>query len=125
MYFAQGRLKMILTSFIITFSVNVGGDILLIPFFKNEGAAFAFLAACVAQTIYYLKKNDINQLGDIWRPLVICTLGALVSGFIAEMLFSGSWLMLPVSIALFAACLFISGQFTISDQMVVKRLFKR
>src|SRR5471030_2638662 len=65
-YFAQGRLRMILVSFILTFFVNVVGDIILIPFFKNEGAAFAFLAACLAQTIYYVKKNTAKELNNMW-----------------------------------------------------------
>ena len=124
-YFAQGKLKMILTSFIIAFSVNVTGDILLIPIFKNEGAAFAFLAACATQTIFYLKKNDLKQLGDVWRPLITCTLGALISGLISVMLFSGTWLMLPLSVALYASVLFIAGQFTFPGKATIKRLFKR
>jgi O-antigen/teichoic acid export membrane protein len=122
-YFAQGRLKMILTSFIITFLVNVVGDIVLIPFFKNEGAAFAFLAACLTQTIYYLKKNEIRQLESVWQPLLFCTLCALLSGFISKTLFPGNWVVLPLSITFYVAFLFITKQFKPAGSAVIKQLF--
>jgi O-antigen/teichoic acid export membrane protein len=122
-YFAQGRLKMILVSFIITLVVNVTGDILLIPFFKNEGAAFAFLAACLTQTIYFIKKNDIKQLENIWHPLVFCTLCALISGFTSKILLPGNWLMLPLAIVFYAILLFITKQMRLSGSKDLKQLF--
>src|SRR4030081_3560444 len=100
-------MKMILYSFIITFLVNIAGDIILIPFFKNEGAAFAFLAACFVQTIYYLKKNTINELKHIWHSLFFCTICALFSGFASRILFANSWLIVPLAIAFYIILLFI------------------
>src|SRR6185503_8594792 len=91
-YFAQGRLKMILRSFIITITVNVSGDILLIPFFKNEGAAVAYLAACMVQAVYYIKQNTAAELKAVWQPLLVCLSCALVSLFIPELLFNKSWI---------------------------------
>ncbi len=122
-YFAQGRLKMILTSFILTFLVNVIGDILLISFLKNEGAALAFLAACLTQTIYYLKKNDIDELESVWQPLIACTLGALVSGFLSRFLFPGNWLMLPAAIVFYIIIIFVTMQARLSDRKYLKHLF--
>ena len=123
MYFAQGKLKMILTSFVITFLVNVIGDAVLIPVFKNEGAAFAFLAACIVQTIFYLNKNTIYQLKNSWRPLVLCIICALASGFAAKMLFPDNWLIIPLSIILYLLLLFISGQLKRSDSLALGKLF--
>jgi len=123
MYFAQGRLKMILKSFVITFVVNVAGDILLIPFFKNEGAAFAFLAACVVQSFYYLRKNADISLRNSWQPLVLCTLCALISGWACRLFLPGSWLMLPAGIALYMVFLRISLQLKPSDRDKLKHLF--
>jgi len=121
-YFARGQLKMILNSFIITFLVNVAGDILLIPFFKNEGAAFAFLASCIAQTIFYIKKNDISQLQNLWRPLVMCALCALLSGLISRLFLPDSWFMLPATIVFYILLLFISSQIRLSDRKELQRL---
>ncbi|MDR3696832.1 oligosaccharide flippase family protein [Mucilaginibacter sp.] len=122
-YFAQGRLKMILISFILTFLVNVLGDILLIPFFKNEGAAFAFLAACIVQSVYYLKQGTFPELKSVWQPLIPCTLCALVSGFLSRALFPDSWLVLPAAILVYLGLLFVSTQLRISDGKSLRRLF--
>jgi len=122
-YFAQGRLKMILKSFVITFLVNVSGDILLIPFFKNEGAAFAFLAACMVQTIYFLKQNEISELKRVWYPLIPCTLCAVFSGFLSRAIFPGNWLVFPAAIILYLLLLSVSMQLKLSDSKNVKLLF--
>ncbi len=122
-YFAQGRLKMILVSFIITLVVNVTGDILLIPFFKNEGAAIAFLAACLVQTVYYIKKNDVYGLSNVWHPLVVCTICALISGFMSKMLLPGSWVMLPLAIVFYTVLLLITTRIRLSDRKALKHLF--
>jgi O-antigen/teichoic acid export membrane protein len=122
-YFTQGRLKMILHSFIITFLVNVAGDILLIPFFKNEGAAFAFLAATCAQTIFFLKKNDVAGLDDIWKPLILATLCAILSEFIAKIFFHGSWLILPAGVILYVGLLLVFLQIRLSDRDRIRLLF--
>jgi len=121
-YFAQGHLKMILRSFVITFAVNVIGDILLIPFFKNEGAAFAFLAACIVQTIYYLKRNQINELKTVWLSLVICTSCAVFSGIIPKLLFKNNWIIVISSIALYGMTVISAGQIKSGDRNMLNRL---
>jgi O-antigen/teichoic acid export membrane protein len=122
-YFAQGRLKMILTSFMITFLVNVAGDVSLIPFFKNEGAAFAFLAACLVQTIYYLRKNAISELNSAWYPLITCTLCALLSGFLSRLFFKNSWVILPSAMVFYTASLLMTKQIRLTDRKDLKQLF--
>jgi O-antigen/teichoic acid export membrane protein len=121
-YFAQGHLKMILRSFIITFTVNVAGDILLIPFFKNEGAAFAFLAACVVQTIYYLQKNTITELKNVWQPLLISICCAIISGIVPRFLFQNNYVILVLSVILYCVLLFLTKQISRADTTVFKRL---
>jgi len=115
MYFAQGRLKMILTSFVITLVVNVAGDIALIPFYKNEGAAIAFLAACVVQFVYYLKQNKTAELNIVWRPLIMCTTCALISLFAAMILFDGNWERIIAGTGIYILLLMITAQIRIQD----------
>jgi len=115
-FFAQGRLKAILISFVITLLVNVGFDIVLIPIFKNEGAAFAFLLACVVQSAYYLKNNTVAGLTHLWLPLSFCTVSALISGFASKMLFANCWLALPAAIVFYIILLFVSKQLKLSDR---------
>jgi O-antigen/teichoic acid export membrane protein len=121
--FAKGRLKMILASFIITFLVNVTGDVLLIPFFKNEGAAFAFLAACIVQTIFYIRKNDIPELNNIWHSLVICISYALFSGSIIKILFENKWQAIPLAVILYILPLFTTKQLRVKDWKSLRYLF--
>jgi len=114
-FFAQGRLKMILHAFIVTLAVNVLGDIILIPIYKNDGAAFAFLLACIAQIIFYLSKNTLPQLKRAWQPLVVCTACAVCSGLSAKALLGDNWLVIPVSVLFYVLLLLITGYVKVSD----------
>jgi len=115
-YFAKGQLKMILNSFIITLAVNVIGDIILIPIFKNEGAAFAFSLSCLAQTIFYLLKNEIPELYTTGYSLLICTCCALCSGVIAKLLFSAMWVALPFALFFYIILLVLTVQIKLNDR---------
>ncbi|HWZ13973.1 MAG TPA: oligosaccharide flippase family protein [Mucilaginibacter sp.] len=121
-FFAQGKLKMILTSFVLTFFVNVVGVIVLIPLFKNEGAALAFLAACIAQAIYYMNKNEVPELSRVWLPLIICTIAGMISGMAAEAIFDNR-LAIPASMLIYATLIFLSSQLRRGDQQSLKKLF--
>ncbi|MDB5109053.1 MAG: polysaccharide biosynthesis protein [Mucilaginibacter sp.] len=115
-YFARGELKMILTSFVITLFVNVAGDILLIPHYKNEGAAFAFLLSCFAQTVFYLKKNELTGLNIIWQALLICTACALCSGLIAGAFHLNTWITLLLSVLIYTILVLFTGQVQLNDR---------
>lgn len=122
-FFAQGRLKMILHAFMVTLAVNVLGDIVLIPIYRNEGAAFAFLLACIAQIIFYLSKNTLPELKKIWQPLIVCTACAVGSGFGAKALFGANWLVIPVSVLFYVLLLFITKQVKVNDTNRLKAIF--
>lgn len=109
-FFVQERLKMILNAFIVTLIVNVLGDVILIPLYQNEGAAIAFLLACMAQIGFYLIKNNIAELHQVWRPILICTLCAIVSGLAAQFIARDKWLDIPISIIFYGGLLLLTGQ---------------
>jgi O-antigen/teichoic acid export membrane protein len=113
--FARGRFKMILSSFIVTLLVNVAADLLLIPFYQNEGAAIAFLLSCLAQTIYYLRMNTAPDLHAIWQALISCTGCAFVSGMTVRIFVPDIWLALPCAAILYVILLFITAQLQVSD----------
>ncbi|MCC8427148.1 oligosaccharide flippase family protein [Mucilaginibacter sp. UR6-11] len=123
MFFAQGRLKMILNAFIVTLAVNMAGDIMLIPIYKNEGAAIAFLLACIAQAIFYSCKNTLPDLNKIWQPLIICMACALGSCFAAKALFAAGWPVIPCSIINYWILLFLTGQIQVKDTQRFKTIF--
>ncbi len=114
-FFVQNRLKMILNSFLITFGVNVAGDLLLIPIYKNEGAAAAFLLACLAQVIFYLTKNTLAGLKGVFYSLILSLTCAAVSGFLAKMLFQNSWLALLSSVLFFVLLLLVTLQIKLRE----------
>lgn len=115
-YFAQGKLKMILHAFVITLIVNVAGDIMLIPLYKNEGAAFGFLLSCMAQALFFLRKNTIPEFNNIWQPLFICTGCALISGFLTDTLALNAFISLPVSIVFYLVLLAITRQIKLNGR---------
>ncbi|CAN5199249.1 hypothetical protein BH09BAC6_BH09BAC6_04630 [soil metagenome] len=124
-YFTRGEVRMIFKSFLITFCVNVAGDIILIPFYKNEGAAFAFFAACIVQTAYYINQNNIAGLNKLYKPLLICTGCGITSGLTAKMLFPESWLMVPLALLFYGCWLFITNQLSLKDRQSLWLMLRR
>lgn len=121
--FAKGNLKLILNAFIITLTINVGANLVLIPLYGNVGAAVAFVSSTLAQTIFYLFKNPVAELKYIYINTLLCTLCALAAGFAARMFSVDIPLRIAASVFIYAALLFISGQIKIGDQNQLKRLF--
>lgn len=114
-YFSQHRLKMILTAFIITLVVNVAGDLVLIPVYKNEGAAVAFLLATLAQTLFFIYKNEIPLLNKAFYSTLICMACALTSGFGALYLFPQNWMTIPTAILIYLILLLSTAQIRLQD----------
>ncbi|WP_184549157.1 oligosaccharide flippase family protein [Mucilaginibacter sp. FT3.2] len=121
-FFVQNRLKMIFQSFLLTFGINVFGDLVLIPIYKNEGAAIAFLLACVAQTVFYCSKNELIALKGIFYTAVICILCALLSGLLAKSLFQNLWLAGVVSVVFYCLSLLLTRQIRRDDRQGLIRI---
>jgi len=125
MYFAQGRLRMILSTFIITLIANVLSDVILIPIFKNDGAAAGFLIAQIAQTIFFMNKNQLAELKNSWQPLLISPLLAICAILISHLLFQNNWLLLLASILTYFVLLTVTGQVKLTDRKVLIELLTR
>jgi len=113
--FAKGRLKMIPIAFIITLSVNVLADIILIPIYKNEGAAVGYLAGYLAQTVFFIIKNDVKEVNKIFYPLLICTGCACLSVFGAKMISANVWVEIVSSVLIYIVGLFLTMQVKMND----------
>ncbi len=61
-HFAKGNLKLIFSIMALSFTVNIIACSILIPIFKNEGAAIAYLITVVAQLILYIGKKQCMSL---------------------------------------------------------------
>lgn len=114
--FAKGRLRMIFRAFVITLVVNVIGDLILIPSFKNEGAAFAYLAGYVAQTAFYIYRNDVPELNKTLYPCIICTACACVSFWGAKVLFADVWVAIAGSALIYVILLLVTRQLRMTDK---------
>jgi O-antigen/teichoic acid export membrane protein len=113
--FAQGRLKMILGVIALTFIVNVLGDVILIPLFKNEGAALGYLFAMLAQCLAYIKNNNVQAIAKGWVPLLICSFCAVVAGVSASLLFHNIYLMVLFGLFIYTVFIVITRQLGLSD----------
>jgi O-antigen/teichoic acid export membrane protein len=122
-FFAKGEMKLILKGFIITFLVNAGLDVVLIPYFGNEGAAIGFLASYLVQAVFYLSHNRIKQLNTIWQNLALCTGCALASGFVMKLCVFNCWLSLLLGTFLYIALLYLSKQLRLSDRKTAAAAF--
>jgi O-antigen/teichoic acid export membrane protein len=121
--FARGRTKMILTGFIITLLVNVGLDILLIPLFKNEGAAVAFIIASIVQGAFYLYKTQMPGFNGILLNLFACTVCAVISGIVTKTYIANYYLSAGFAVLLFFALLFFTIQIRLADIKDARKLF--
>lgn len=122
-FFVQNRLKMIFHSFLITFGVNIAGDLLLIPIYRNEGAAMAFLLACLVQAAFYFSKNKHAGLKGAFYTLTLFTGCALLSGFLAKALFQNMWVAGVVSVLFYFVSLLITMQLRRDDCKSLIRIF--
>jgi O-antigen/teichoic acid export membrane protein len=121
-YFVQNRMKMILYIFLVTFGVNIIGDLLLIPFFKNEGAAIAFLASCLVQAALFAIKNKIGELNEALFTLAACACCALISGFLAKTLFQNPWVALFISVVFYLSTLVLTRQIKSDDRKNLSKI---
>ena len=114
--FAKERLRMLFHAFVITLIVNIIGDLILIPIFKNEGAAFAYLAGYIAQMAFYFYKNDVKELNKILYPCIVCTACACVSFWGAKILFANIWIAVGISVWVYVVLLLVTKQLRITDK---------
>jgi O-antigen/teichoic acid export membrane protein len=122
-HFAKGRMKMILKGFIITLLVNVVLDVVLIPIYSNEGAAAAFLAATIVQSVYYMIKYLMAGFNRLWFNLLACIFCAIVTCVVAKSYFLNSYIAPVLAVILYFVLLFITAQIKPADYRTTRKLF--
>ncbi len=120
--FTKGYLKKIFYIFLVTFLINVIGDIILIPFYNGEGAAAAYLIAIGVQFILFWIKTDITELRRNGYSIFLCPLIALASWTIAIVLFQNTWSTVLVSVIFFVILLILTRQLRPTDKQIFMRL---
>ena len=120
--FAAGRYRMIFKVFLITFSVSIGLDIILIPLFQGNGAAIANLVALLCQFLLFLKyTSGVVNLQYTAMPLLICPCASLISGIVASQLSNDTVTILFTALLFFVSLLVISKQIIFKDFHFVQR----
>jgi O-antigen/teichoic acid export membrane protein len=120
--FAKGQLKMIFYIFLISFICNLVGDIILIPFYHAEGAAVAYLAAIIIQSILYFGKTDLAGLTKNTYSLLISPLAAISAYLFATALFSTLWVQLLIAPGFYILLLYLCMQIRFADWLAFKRV---
>ena len=113
MHSARGRTKFIFRVFAFTFVINALANIIFIPVWGNEGAALAYLAAILFQTILYHVKEPHALIGN-WRPVFLTSLAAL-AGIIVSKATSDLLISIPAALFIYFFLLILSRQLFISD----------
>ncbi len=124
-HFAIGQLKKIFFIFAITFSVNILGDIILIPFFKNEGAAIAFIIAVFIQSVLYFRISGFYWMKNSWVPLIMSLCCAVVSGLSSRYFFWNNWIIVSFAIIIYFLLLASTQQLRWGDIRQIKTLFEK
>jgi O-antigen/teichoic acid export membrane protein len=122
-FFAKGQLKLILHSFIITLTVNVGANLILIPLYGNAGAALAYLISSLSQTLFFLAKNKVDELKGVFFTMITCTLCAVASGFFIRQVPINYILQIAFSIIIYIILLFAGLQLKRNDRYQLKSFF--
>ena len=84
-HFAKGNLRLIFSIMAISFTVNIVACCILIPIFKNEGAAIAYTMTVVAQLILYMWKKTMDVPKNKMYYLLLWPFAAVCSGLIAHL----------------------------------------
>jgi O-antigen/teichoic acid export membrane protein len=123
--FARGRTVMIFRSFLVSFLLLVVLDVLLIPLMGNEGAALAYLAAILAQTVIYSRKTGFAALAKGWQSLLTCSACALAAGLFAHNFLDHYGAALATALGLYFTGLLLTAQLQPSDWQRFKKAVVR
>ena len=114
-HFAQHRLKLILRITLVSFCIILVGDLLFIPFYKAQGAAFVYLAAMVIEYLNYMRSSVLSRIKETWQSLLICMISAAGSGLVAFYISDNVVWRLLIAVTLFSFLLLATKQFRVSD----------
>ena len=120
--FAKGKLKMIFHVIMVAFIVNVAGAFILIPFFKNEGAAAAYVLAILIQSILYIRKSGLSSLSVHYNAVWIIMACGILSYMIASVVFVNPLHTLLAALLIFVSTLLVTRQLRFSDWKDLKAL---
>jgi O-antigen/teichoic acid export membrane protein len=121
--FARGHLKQIFFILGISFAVNMVACCILIPIYKNEGAAIAYVITLLVQMALYLQKNPPAPAIK-WYLLCRWPLSAVATGLLIKSL-GLNWITTALLVtAVYSALVFASRQVRTKDWKLLQSLYQ-
>jgi O-antigen/teichoic acid export membrane protein len=124
MNFARGNLKLIFITMAVSFAFNIVGCSILIPLYKNEGAAFTWFLTAVVQMVFYLQKKSFPMPGNRGYFLFVWPLTALFSGFIVNRYISNAAAGIALAAAIYFSVVLISKKARLKDWKTLQSLYQ-
>jgi len=121
--FAKGNLRLVFKVMAVSFAVNITCCSILIPLYKNEGAAIAYLMTVLVQLIFYLQKKTLNVPGTMGYHLWVWPVTALFCGFFALRFTTHTVTGILFAIISYFAVVFVSKQVRIKDWKTLQSLY--
>lgn len=119
--FARGHMKIITGIIIITFSINIAADLLLIGHWGGTGAAVAYIMAIIIQTILYACASRKEP----FKPFLIALIKGLVCSqaayWGAVSLSDNVIIQLSLGIIFYVAAIIVSGLLRQKDFYLLKK----
>jgi O-antigen/teichoic acid export membrane protein len=119
--FARHRMKAILLVVAITFAVNAGLNLLLIPHYEGVGAATAFLVATAVQALLYAWATPLDVPKTNWLPVFIAPCAAVMAGLAAQYFFAHIWAVISCAILLYLLLLLVFRQLKRDDWRLLRQ----
>ncbi|CAN5892104.1 hypothetical protein BH11BAC4_BH11BAC4_05470 [soil metagenome] len=122
--FAKGKLGSIFFIMAFSVAVNIIGCLILIPIYKNKGAALAYLLTITVQMILYLGKTSFSMPFCRRYLLLLWPTIAVIIGFIANRATENSMTGIFVSMLIYITVVFISRQVKGKDWKTLYSLYQ-
>lgn len=123
--FAQNRLKKIFLITLVTFSVILIGNLVMIPLYAGTGAAVAYLLGTLAEYINYRRASFLSQVRESWTAPLLCIGNAVLSGIGACQLAESLPWRLFLAISFYFILLLATRQLQKSDIKYIQLLFNK
>jgi O-antigen/teichoic acid export membrane protein len=121
--FVKNKYTMIFKAFLLTFILAILLDIFLIPIFKVNGAAIAYIIALTSQFIFFLKNSSsFFPARKAIIAIIACTFASLASQLFVAQLPGNTLVSLFVAIVIFIFLLVAGKQIIKQDFYSVKKL---
>jgi O-antigen/teichoic acid export membrane protein len=121
--FARANLKLVFFIMAVAFAVNIVSCSILIPLYKNEGAALAYFITVSVQLILYLRKKTLPIPGNRGIFLLLWPVTALITGWMTSRYMSpGAGIISAVAVYIMA--LFISGKIRWNDWKILQSMYQ-